>query len=183
MKCSECEKPVLAKGLCSKHYTRLRNHGSTKVVLSPRGQAQEFLAKVKAGPECIIWPFKSRYASGYGVVSLNGKTTGAHRASCKLHNGPAPSERHEAAHSCGNRLCVNPAHLRWATPAENAADKEIHGTSPVGERNGCAKLTSEKAAEIRRLRGTTTQEKIAQQFGVSRRAVGMILNNQTWKTA
>jgi hypothetical protein len=183
MTCSECDKPVLAKGLCKKHYTRLRNHGSVDTVLSPRGQAQAFLASAKPVADCILWPFKSRYASGYGVVSFNGKTTGAHRASCELHNGPPPSEGHEAAHSCGNKLCVNPAHLRWATPSENAADKELHGTSPAGERNGCAKLTAEKAAEIRRLRGSTTQEEIARRFGVSRRAVGMILNNQTWKAA
>lgn len=183
MTCSVCEKPVLAKGLCSKHYTRLRNHGSHDVVLSPRGEAQRFIADVRPQDECIPWPFKAVYGSGYGAVTFGGKLTGAHRAVCEINNGPPPSRSHEASHACGNKACVNPAHLRWATPKQNAADKIAHGTETVGESNGRAKLTADDVAQIRRIGRAETQETIAHRFGVSRRAVGMILNNQTWKAA
>jgi hypothetical protein len=181
MTCSLCEKPVLAKGLCSKHYTRLRNHGSPDVVLSPRGEAQRFISELRPQAECVPWPFKATYGSGYGAVTFGGKLTGAHRAVCEINHGPPPSPKHEAAHSCGNKACVNPAHLRWATPKENAADKAFHGTAPIGEANGCAKLTTQQVAQIRNLKGTATQTAIAQRFGVSRRAIGMIFSNQTWK--
>lgn len=53
----------------------------------------------------------------------------AHRLMCVFVNGDCPPDKNEAAHSCGNRKCVNPAHLRWATYEENGADKIIHGTN------------------------------------------------------
>lgn len=183
MTCNYCKKPVLARGLCSKHYTRLRNYGSPFIVKSPRGQAQAFIRSVRQQESCIIWPFKARYKSGYGAVFFNGGLTGAHRAVCHIHNGPPPTEKHHASHHCGNKLCVNPAHIRWATPVENEADKVLHGTAPIGEANGCAKLTSEQVAEIRALGGRASQEKIARRFGVSRRTIGNILNEKTWKAA
>jgi hypothetical protein len=183
MTCSICDKPVLARGLCSMHYTRLRNHGSPDVVLSPRNEAQKFLASLVATSECVIWPFKSAYRSGYGAVTFGGKLTGAHRAVCQIHHGPPPSPNSHAAHACGVKLCVNPAHIRWASPQENEADKVKAGTAPIGEANGCAKLTSLQVAQIRKSKGAATQEALASQFGVSRRAIGMILNNETWKAA
>lgn len=50
------------------------------------------------------------------------------RVVCERVNGPAPTEKHETAHGCGNSWCVNKRHLRWATHIENEADKLIHGT-------------------------------------------------------
>lgn len=183
MNCAYCNKPVLARGMCSKHYTRQRSHGSPHVLLSPRGAAQAFIASVRPQESCITWPFKAKYKGGYGAVFYEGKLTGAHRAVCHIHHGNPPTERHHAAHQCGNRLCVNPAHLRWATPKENEADKIGHGKAPHGEANGCAKLTAEQVCEIRKLKGTDTQTAIAKKFGVSRRTVGAVLNNETWKAA
>jgi hypothetical protein len=54
----------------------------------------------------------------------------ATRVMCKLAHGPAPTPKHHAAHSCGkgHEACINPKHLRWATPRENAADAKLHGT-------------------------------------------------------
>lgn len=180
MTCSLCEKPVLALGFCSKHYTRAKNHGSPHVVKSPRGKAQAFIRSVPETDECVSWPFRSHYSNGYGAVTFNGSLTGAHRAVCEIYHGP-PGEGKEAAHSCGSRSCVNPRHIRWATPSENAADKHEHGTANNGEANPRAKLTWENVRAIRALGGKVTQEKIAALYGVSRRAVGMILQGTTWK--
>lgn len=40
----------------------------------------------------------------------------------------------EAAHSCGNKTCINPRHLRWADHASNMEDAKAHGTLRGGGR-------------------------------------------------
>lgn len=86
--------------------------------------------------------------------------------------------------ACGNgsKGCVNPGHLKWATRAENEADKIDHGTSNRGERSGNAKLTNEEAVEIKRLLGVTklSQKRIAQSFGVSATTVHEIASGKRW---
>lgn len=176
-----CLKPMLARGLCSAHYGRWRKHGDpTIVTMASHGEPSAWLAKHanQRGSECLIWPFKSRYRNGYGSLYFRGRLTGAHRAMCTLAHGDPPSN-HEAAHSCGVRLCVNPAHLRWATRSENDADKHNHGTATIGERNPGAKLTEDAVREIRASRNESSGA-LARRFGVSPRAIRFVLANETW---
>lgn len=74
--------------------------------------------------ECILWPFGKR--GRYGRVYVNGKTVSVHRYVCERTYGPCPPDKQHAAHRCGVHLCINPRHVRWATCAENEADKFIH---------------------------------------------------------
>ena len=79
------------------------------------------------GEECLIWPFNKQ--NGYaGCISADGRRQYACRVMCKLAHGPAPTPKHEVAHSCGkgDEACINPKHLRWATSAENGADRKLH---------------------------------------------------------
>ncbi len=100
---------------------------------------------------------------------------------CKLVNGlPAKASLH-AAHNCGNAGCVNPKHLRWATNAENQADKEIHGTVAHGEAIGLAKLTEDAVREIRCLSAVLTQQDIAKRFCVAQATVWGVIHRKTWK--
>lgn len=102
---------------------------------TPAGAPVAFLRRIVAAPrvdECIIWPFATNEPKPgllYGQVIFEGRVTSANNAVCCIAYGPAPSPEHEAAHSCGKSLCVNPGHVRWATPKENEADKVDHGTS------------------------------------------------------
>lgn len=75
---------------------------------------------------CLIWPF-ARDGKGYGSLGKKG----AHRRMCEIVNGPAPTPKHHAAHSCGNGHlgCVHPRHVRWATCSENQMDRFLHGTA------------------------------------------------------
>lgn len=94
--------------------------------------------------------------------------------------GPRP-EGHEVAHGDGipsnNRL----TNLRYATPAENQADKIQHGTHGFGERHPSAKLTEADVVEIRRrLSMRHRQKDIAADYGVTRGAIGSIAQGKSW---
>jgi hypothetical protein len=85
--------------------------------------------------ECILWPFAVRKSSGYGAHSTTGpqRNIDAHRYVCTLAHG-APGDGAEAAHRCGNKLCVNPNHLYWADHQTNMQDAKRHGTMRGGGR-------------------------------------------------
>lgn len=52
---------------------------------------------------------------------------------CTAFHGDKPSPKHYVAHFDGNHLNNNADNLRWATAAENTADKLRHGTVPRGD--------------------------------------------------
>lgn len=179
----DCNKPSIGHGYCNSHYLRWYRHGDPLAGRAFNGEPAKWIDEHTGfdGDDCLIWPF-SRTSHGYGQINLKGSHIGAHRLMCIRVNGPAPTEKHEAAHSCGKGHlgCVHPKHLRWATSAENSADLYTHGTVNRGERNGTAVLTAEDVIQIRNLHPTLSQRKIAGMFGVSRRAVEDILSRKTW---
>jgi HNH endonuclease len=93
--------------------------------------------------ECLIWPFSRRDGRGY----INEEPVS--RFVCKLAHGSPPTEKHDAAHNCGNERCVNPHHLRWATRKDNMADRDRHGTDQRGEKAYNAILATADVKMIR----------------------------------
>jgi uncharacterized protein (DUF433 family) len=130
--------------------------------------------------ECVHWWGGKQ--QGYGTVYVgNRRAVGAHVIACEMRNGPKPAGT-EAAHFCGVRDCVNPFHLRWATSAENAADRLIHGTELRGDRSPSRKLSSVDVAEIRRMHAADMAlGDIARAFGISRTQVCCIAGGRSWK--
>jgi len=167
--------------MCSLHYQRWRKSCDPAEVNrralsgAPMAWLREHVGFT--GDECLLWPFCR--SEGYGRTS-DGL---ANRIMCELAHGPAPALKPLTAHSCGRGHdgCVNPRHLRWATYAENEADKKLHGTDNTGERNGQAKLTTAQVAEIRQLVGKLVGYEIAKRFGVSQATVSEIKHNKMWK--
>lgn len=70
---------------------------------------------------CHVWT-GARNSDHYGVVRIRGRLELAHRMAYRLHVGPIPRGR-ELHHECGNRACINPAHLRPVTHRENCRAK------------------------------------------------------------
>lgn len=184
-KAEGCDKDVNTKGYCRTHYLRFLKYGDPLLGRSSPGRAERFLQKAISSctDECIDWPYPT-VGGGYGVVNVgDGLRLSAHRFACESVHGPAPSPEHQAAHSCGRGAdgCVNPRHLRWATPAENTADKFVHGTVPRGENVGSAKLTAQDVVEIRRLRSSGLSAKdVGDRFNVTRKQIWRITRNENW---
>lgn len=110
-----------------------------------RVATRQFIERAAAfdGDSCLLWPFSNTYRSGYGRY----RHRPAHREVCRRAHGE-PLENRDAAHSCGNKLCCNPKHLRWATRRENLADRVIHGTVPQGDSHGMTKYSDATIREL-----------------------------------
>lgn len=135
-------------------------------------------AMARQGDSCMEWPFGR--SGGYGSLRWEGRARHAHTVVCELLGGSPPSPKHtDAAHSCGNRLCVNPRHIRWATSAENQRDKVEHGTTLRGAKNAGVRLSEE---DVRLVRASTAASaaSLGRRFGISSQAVLNIRTGKTW---
>lgn len=145
-------------------------------------QTRRFWSKVALpNPDgCMLWlGRKDRH--GYGKFD-SGATTLAHRVSLHMSEGVAPMSRHQSAHSCRNRDCVAPAHLRWATPRENAIDRGADGTALVGDRNHKAELSPQDVLGIRRkLSEGYSQTSLGRLYGVSQQSISAIALGKSWR--
>lgn len=112
--------------------------------------------------DCWIW-WGTLSSEGYGVVGRGGSANGmalAHRVSWEIKNGEIPSGK-IIMHSCDNRRCVNPAHLKLGTVKENQRDMAAKGRSP-GRR-----LTKAQVEEIQTTMNVPgSRKQLAEKFGV-----------------
>lgn len=131
--------------------------------------------------DCVLWPFSVK-TCGYGQVRWDGKVAAPTRIVLESVQGPPPPEpRIEAAHApevCHNPLCVNPRHLRWANPTDNAADRLLDGTHARGEQNPSAKLVAKQVLAIYSSAAPTRI--LADEYGVSAQCVRAIRSGRRW---
>lgn len=174
---------ALRRGMCQSHYDRWRRSGDPlpKIARAENGAPFQWLEGHLdfIGSECILWPF-ARHPNGYGAIRHKGLSTFPHRVMCRLTHGEPDDEKMEAAHSCGEKLCCNPRHLRWATHCENEADKVDHGTTIRGERQWKSRLTADDVRSIRLLFSTKSDIQIANKFGVSPNSIYAIRTGYSW---
>lgn len=172
-------------GFCSLHYQRFKKHGDPTVVKVQQSPAMDWLrAHAKhSETECLRWPFHIGN-DGYGRAHhpMTGGLSTASRLMCIFAHGEPPSNKHEAAHSCGkgNEACVNPNHLYWCTPVENQRERAVHGTSNRGEQQGNSKLTTPEVLRIRVLLENHSQTTVARMFGVDQSHISNIANRKQW---
>lgn len=130
---------------------------------------ERFLARTKKKTRGCWEYVGGDIGSGYRALRIDNVRTYAHRYSWELHNGPIPSGK-VVRHSCNNTTCVNPAHLRLGTQADNMRDMMAAG------RGRSHVLSAEQSAEIlRRYAAGESQTAIARHFGVSQVRVSQIV--------
>lgn len=95
-------------------------------------QARRFRASAQRQGECLVWT-KSRRRNGYGQIKVNGRNRTAHRVAYELANGPIPDGL-SIDHTCRNRACIEPRHLRLATTKQNAENRVSRPASVSGIR-------------------------------------------------
>lgn len=81
---------------------------------------------------CLIWTGTTNGKPGYGAMKYRGKMRTAHSVAYELEYGPIP-DGEQIDHRTGcSRLCVEPAHLRRATHAENQWNKPPQSNNTCG---------------------------------------------------
>lgn len=140
-----------------------------------------FEEKVQRQPGCWIWQGNVD-KDGYGLIREGGSAGSrrAHRVAYELFYGVSPKGR-VVMHTCDNRICVNPSHLRLGTIKDNNDDRIAKGRSARGEQ-GTAKLKEKDVWAIRGCvaQGELTYEAIAAQFGVTPSLVCAIKRGRVW---
>lgn len=132
--------------------------------------------------DCWEWTGRKN-KSGYGLTGVKVGTELAHRAYWLLVVGEIP-EGMCLLHSCDNKKCVNPSHLKIGTHAENMAEaRERERMRPArGDRNGRAKISYEIAEEIRK-DTVSSNVSLAKRYGVSDVLISNVRNGKSWVRA
>lgn len=140
---------------------------------------QRFAASVDRSGECHLWK-GGHDGKGYGRIRVGGgRREYAHRYSFWREHGRWP-EGH-VLHSCDTPACVNPAHLREGTDADNMRDRDERGRGIRGERHPSAKLSYRIADEIRaEAVAGATRRALAAKFGVTKSGIDAIVSGRRW---
>lgn len=92
-----------------------------------------------------------------------------------------PALGQEVRHIDGDKQNNLPDNLLWGTRKQNADDRERHGRTARGSRNGCAKLTELQVVHIKQsLVAGARQCDLAAIYGINECAIGHIGRGEAW---
>lgn len=147
-------------------------------------------------PDGTIW--SSRNWRGYGLrpVTPVPEPTGHLRVRLSLPDGRrvrksvhgivartflGPANGLQVCHRNGDPTDNGVDNLYWGSAQDNANDRDSHGTTARGERNGYAKLTSDGVARIRaRVAAGESTKVVADDYEVHRTTVQRIVAGRRW---
>lgn len=115
---------------------------------------------------------------GYGVIRVKNKLCYAHRKMFEIENNIELEPSQWILHSCDNRSCVNPNHLRIGTPQDNIKDMLERKRQPKGEGKTQSKLTEAQVLEIKQ--SNLPNIELARLYNVSDGLICMIRKGQRW---
>lgn len=156
-------------------------------------QINNFWNKVEKTDTC--WNWTGYTNGGYGKVNINGVVYCSHRVSLAISgrlSEPLKKEKGAAGeivmHTCDNRRCVNPDHLKATTQVENMLDAKIKGRKwngeTAGSRNGRSKLTEDIVRTLKSLFNSHSKVdmySLASHFEVDVTQLYNIRKNKTWR--
>ena len=168
----DCEKERYGRQLhCRPHYRQFAKYGAINLPLRKIGEgttkATRFWSRgllTANDQKCWNWNgFINDGGYGKATMTVNGsKLTYAHQVAYYLSNGKVPTLW--VLHSCDNRRCINPNHLREGTHQDNTDDMIERQRQAFGERHGNAILLNE---QVRNMRASSKSHKeIAAELGV-----------------
>ena len=123
---------------------------------------KRFWDKVDKSGDCWLWTAGIN-DKGYGRFRYLGQACLAHRVVYHLTHGELPDR---LRHTCDNPQCVNPAHLKPGTQADNLNDMAERGR---GRRTHLHKTIVEQAKIMQ-----GTQREVADILGIAQSTVGRI---------
>ena len=148
--------------------------------------------KVTASP-CWLWIGYTRPMRGcsnkfYGAFVIRRRKVtskyiySAHRVSWEIQNKRLLKPSELIRHTCGNSLCVNPAHLILGTQKENMRDRDRHGNTCRGEDSPIAILTNQDVIFILQCYKdkTITQVDLAKKYNVHKSTIQRIVKGKRW---
>lgn len=119
---------------------------------------------------CWLWQ-KSVGSHGYGNIATGGgRNETVHRVSCEVFHGKSDSQ--DVLHSCDNKLCCNPDHLRWGSRKQNMIDVSVR-TRRVSQ-----KLDVDKVRYIRSC--GKSPKALADGLGVSKDLIHKVRSYKAW---
>lgn len=112
----------------------------------PEKAVNRFFAKIEKTDHCWHW-LGAKSPQGYGKLKVEGKIFSAHRISFYLKSSKDPG-RQRIQHTCGDKGCVNPDHLKLAanleayTRSNRSAEKPVEGFPLTAHPSGrwCKKI-------------------------------------------
>lgn len=166
---------TLASGLCQKHWTRQRRHGSVDAYYDMRTRTDpvtRFWGHVDKSGDCWLWT-ASRNLLGYGEFNVyeDGRDWYAHRFAYEQTVGPIPDGL-VLDHLCRNPSCVNPDHLEAVTQQENILRSPIAPAAINARKTHCLRGHEFTSMNTRiDARGGRRCRACCRMYGTKRRAV------------
>jgi hypothetical protein len=144
---------------------------------------------VVAESGCLEWSGCCK-SKGYGWLTFNGKSWGAHRLAWVLEHGDIPVGMC-VCHKCDNPKCCNVNHLFLGTVADNTHDMIAKGrqkfasmVGKLGEGSPNHRHSFETITAIRGLRGAgLLQREVAQMFGATQSFVSAVWRESKRRTS
>ena len=186
---------IYCRGYCKRCFTFLTRNGllKSKRQYVTGSLKERFDSYVSHGKPNECWEWKGSTAShGYGQLMVKSKPRTSHTLAYELFKGPIPKGLH-VLHSCDNRKCVNPNHLRLGTNHENVLDckargrnnkgKKLVGRFQKGSERPNAKLTENDVRWMRYAKAFSgcSNRQLEMAFGLSSSTVSRILSGQMWQ--